>query len=473
MVLRVSTVLPPADGAADDPGPPLESVEELIAYFAAGEKPREDFRIGTEHEKFGFLRADKRPLPYEGPSGIEALLESIAAGSDADEGGAWQKVKDGGRTIALYRNNASISLEPGGQLELSGAPLKTLHETCDEVGEHLSIMKRASLPKGVGFIGIGFHPTARWEDMPTVPKSRYGIMQRYMPTRGKRGLDMMKRTTTVQANFDYGSEADMVRSVRTALVIAPLVTPLFANSPFVEGKPAGVVSERTRVWADTDPDRSGFPQCVLDDDFSYERWIDWVLDVPMYFIRRDGVHHDFAGASFRDFMSEAGLGGWRATLRDFEDHLTTVFPEVRLKRYLEVRSADCGPWSRICALPALYKGVLYDEQARDEAAALLEGASADELFDLQQDAAVRGFDAVFRGKSVHGYCERLVEISRAGLERLSARDGTRDETGFLRPLISVVEERRTFAERLLDKYRYEWGGDISRIWDEIEFFADE
>jgi glutamate--cysteine ligase len=473
MVPPVSTVLPPADGAADHPGPPLRNKGELIAYFAAGEKPREQFRVGTEHEKFGFMRADKSPLAYEGPSGIEALLQTIVAESADDAEGPWREVLDNGRLIALYRGAASISLEPGGQLELSGAPLKTLHETCEEVGEHLRILKRASLPKGVGFIGLGFHPTAACEDMPTVPKSRYGIMRRYMPTRGKRGLDMMKRTATVQANFDFASEGDMARSAKTAFLISPLITPLFANSPFVEGKPAGALSERTRVWADTDPDRSGYPQVMLDEGFGYERLVDWVLDVPMYFVRRDGVHHDFAGASFRQLMSEQGLGGYRATMRDFEDHLTTVFPEVRLKRYLEVRSADCGPWSRICALPALWKGVLYDEQAKDEAAGLLEGASGQELFELQQEAAVRGFDASFRGKSLHSYCERLLDISRGGLERIAASEGLQDETGFLRPLVTVVQERRTFAERLLDKYRDEWCGDISGIWNEIEFFAED
>ncbi len=466
----MSTVLPSGDGS-DDPGAPLDDLEPVYDYFRSGEKPRAAFRIGTEHEKFGFLRADHAPLPYEGPRGIEAILNAIAD-DPADEAQAgWQKVQEDGRTIALLKDRASISLEPGGQLELSGAPLQTLHETCEEVGEHLTLLKRASLPRGVGFIGIGFHPTARWEDMPTVPKSRYGIMRRYMPTRGTRGLDMMKRTCTVQANFDYESQADMVQTFRTALLIAPLVTPLFANSPFKEGKRSGALSERTLVWADTDPDRSGFLQGVLDEGFGYERWIEWVLDVPMYFIRRDGVHHDFAGASFREFM-RSGLGGYRATLRDFEDHLTTVFPEVRLKKFLEVRSADCGPWSRICALPALYKGVLYDERARDEAAALLEGASAKELFTLQQEAAVKGFAAELRGQSVHGLCARLLEIARAGLVRLAERDGTRDETGFLKPLVELVEARRTFAEFLLHKLEHEWDGDLSRLWHEIEFYGE-
>jgi glutamate--cysteine ligase len=276
----------------------------------------------------------------------------------------------------------------------------------------------------------------------------------------------------VQANFDYESEADMALTMRTAMLIAPLVTPLFANSPLREGAPSGVLSERTLVWADTDPDRSGFLDVTLKPGFGYEQWIEYVLDVPMYFIRRDGIHHDFAGASFREFL-RSGLGGFRATLRDFEDHLTTVFTEVRLKKFLEVRSADCGPWSRICALPALYKGVLYDERARTEAAALLDGATAAELFRLQQDAAVQGFDARFRGHTIHALCQSLVDISRAGLLRIAERDQIPDETSYLRPLITVVEERRTFAEKLLDKLRFEWDGNLDRLWSELEFFAED
>ncbi|MFZ9887628.1 MAG: glutamate--cysteine ligase [Myxococcota bacterium] len=466
----MSTVLPSSDGH-DDPGEPLVGLEPIYDYFRSGEKTRDRFAIGTEHEKFGFLRRGHEPLPYEGPSGIESILHQIAD-DDSDDQGAWRRVDEAGRTIALARGRATISLEPGGQLELSGAPLKTLHETCREVGEHLELLKLASLPRGVGFIGMGFHPTASWASIPSVPKGRYAIMERYMPTRGHRGLDMMKRTCTVQANFDYESEADMALTMRTAMLIAPLVTPLFANSPLREGAPSGVLSERTLVWADTDPDRSGFLDVTLKPGFGYEQWIEYVLDVPMYFIRRDGIHHDFAGASFREFL-RSGLGGFRATLRDFEDHLTTVFTEVRLKKFLEVRSADCGPWSRICALPALYKGVLYDERARTEAAALLDGATAAELFRLQQDAAVQGFDARFRGHTIHALCQSLVDISRAGLLRIAERDQIPDETAYLRPLITVVEERRTFAEKLLDKLRFEWDGNLDRLWSELEFFAED
>jgi glutamate--cysteine ligase len=268
--------------------------------------------------------------------------------------------------------------------------VRTIHETSAEVGRHLTLLRKVCLPRGIGFIGMGFHPTATWDEMPMVPKARYAVMIRYMPRVGARGLDMMKRTCTVQANYDWSSEQDFVQSYRTALVMQPLAAALFANSPFVEGKPSGALSERQRVWADTDRERAGFPQCVLDADFSYRKYVEWVLSVPMYFVRRDGAHHDVAGASFRTFMSPTGLIGHRATLRDWADHLTTLFPEVRAKRVLEVRSADCGPWSRICALPALHKGALYDARARDDVWALMDTPTSAELWALREDIALRG-----------------------------------------------------------------------------------
>jgi glutamate--cysteine ligase len=466
MVDPVSTVMP-TEGE-DDPGEPLEGTDALLAYFASGEKTRDAFRIGTEHEKFGFTRADREPLQFDGDHGIHAILDEIARESQHFEH-PYQRVQEDGNTIALFAGKASITLEPGGQLELSGAPLKYIRETCREVGEHLDLLKAACIPRGVGFIGIGFHPTATWAEMASVPKQRYGIMERYMPKVGSRGLDMMKRTATVQANFDYESEADMVASFQTALMVSPLVTALFANSTFVEGKPTGWVSERARVWGDTDPDRSGFPQLILDDGFGYEAWMNYVLDAPMYFVRRDGQHHDYAGASFREFMGP-GLDGHRATMRDFQDHLTTVFPEVRLKTYLEVRGADCGPWSRICALPALWKGLLYDPQARDAARALMETPTANELRVLHQDVARRGLDAEHRGHSVHALCAKLVDFAHGGLARLRD-DDSGDESTFLRPIVEVVERKETFGEWLVRKYEGEWARDLTRIYDEIEFWG--
>lgn len=466
----MSTVLPTE---SDDPGEPLRSSDELVAYLASAAKPRAQFRVGTEHEKFGFIRSTHAPLPFDGPNGIEAILETIAG-----EGG-WIRAQDGGRTIALFheQKSCSITLEPGGQLELSGAPVQTIHETSREVGEHLELLRRVCIPRGVGFIGMGFHPTATWNEMPLVPKARYAVMMRYMPRVGARGLDMMKRTATVQANYDWANETDLAKRARASLSVAPLVAALFANSPFVEGKPSGALSERQRVWADTDPARSGFPAVLLDEHFSYERYIDWVLSVPMYFVRRDGLHHDVAGASFRTFMAEGLVVEGqrvRATLRDFADHLTTLFPEVRIKRVLEVRSADCGPWSRICALPALYKGILYDDEARDAAIALMDGVNSTELSALRADVAVRGYKAELRGSSILERCGRLVDIARAGLARIGASDGdVQDETPYLRTLAESVQRGETFAERLLRHHRERWHGDLSRIWEEVEFFHDD
>ena len=467
----MSTVLPTE---RDDPGEPLRSVDELLGWFASAEKPRDRFRVGTEHEKFGFMRAGgaHKPLPFDGPDGIEQILHAIAL-----EPG-WVKAEDGGRTIALFRadGSASITLEPGGQVELSGAPVKTIHDTCREVGEHLALLRRICLPRGIGFIGMGFHPTATWAEMPTVPKSRYAIMQRYMPQVGQRGLDMMKRTATVQTNYDWSDEVDLVKSYQAALVVSPLVAALFANSPFVEGRPSGALSERQRVWADTDKNRAGFPACILEKGFGYARYVQWVLDVPMYFVRRDGIHHDVAGASFRAFVSDGlVIDGQRvrATVRDFADHVTTLFPEVRLKRVLEVRSADCGPWSRICALPALYKGVLYDDEARAASFALMDGATVDELSAVRRDVAERGYRAEFRGERILEKCAALVEIANAGLVRIGAKDGRRgDESRYLRTLAESTAAGETFAERLLRLYRDKWHGDLNRLWDEVEFFHE-
>ena len=464
----------------DDPGEPLSGTEPLLSFFSTAAKPRDRFRIGTEHEKFGFLRVPgaevQPPLPYEGPRSIESIFQAILDDVGEQKTGAWTPALDRGRIIALFKGDASITLEPGGQFELSGAPFHTVHETCAEVNSHLKLLRRVCLPLDVGFIGLGFHPTASFDELPLVPKARYDIMQRYMPLVGKRGLDMMKRTATVQANFDWEDEADMVATFQTALVIAPLAAALFANSPFVDGKPSGHVSERQAVWDDTDPDRSGFPSLILERDFSYERYLDWVLDVPMYFVRRDGIHHDVAGASFRSFLHEGLIIDGetvRATLRDFSDHLTTIFPEVRMKRVIEVRSADCGPWSRVCALPALYKGVLYDVESRAKAYALMDSPTSAELVALRADVAVNGYRATYRGRTVLSLCEELLELSRAGLARFGAKNWRgQDESRFLEPLNDSVGRGLTFGEMLLEKYRGPWKESLASLWDEVEFWPD-
>jgi glutamate--cysteine ligase len=459
----------------DDPGAPLHEVDQLVEFFRGAEKPPSAFRVGTEHEKFGFFRAPgierPTPLPYEGPRGIEAIFRRIMA-EPAEQARPWVPATDDGRIVALFRGAESITLEPGGQLELSGAPLRTIHETRDELIAHLQLLERVCAPLDVGFIGLGFHPTATWDELPMVPKARYAIMRRYMPTVGTRGLDMMKRTATVQANFDWQSEADLASSARTALAVSPLVSALFASAPFYEGRPSGAVSERQLVWADTDQARSGYPQVMLDDDFSYERYIDWVLSVPMYFIRREGLHHDVAGASFRSFMSEGlVVDGVRvqATLRDFSDHLTTIFPEVRIKRVLEVRAADSGPGPRLCALPALYKGLLYDPKARDDAWALMETPTSAELQAVRADVARHGMTARFRGRTVQSLCERLVGLAADGLARIDHRDARgRTEAILLTPLEETLHTGETFAESLLRRFRGPWRGSLSPLWSELE-----
>jgi glutamate--cysteine ligase len=465
---------------ADDPGEPLQRIDDLVETFRSAEKPVSAFRVGTEHEKFGFLRvpgaAAQPPLPFDGPRGIESILQAIvndpAERAAADE--AWVPALDRGRIIALFKGKESITLEPGGQFELSGAPFHTVHETNDEVVAHMKLLGRICEPKGVGFIGMGFHPTATWDELPMVPKARYEIMTRYMPRVGHRGLDMMKRTATVQANYDWENEADLVAGYQMALGVSPLVAALFASAPFYEGKPSGAVSERQKVWTDTDPDRSGFPQAILDKDFSYERYVDWVLSVPMYFVRRDGHHHDVAGASFRTFMTEGlDVDGRRvkATMRDWDDHLTTIFPEVRMKRVLEVRSADCGPADRVSALPALYKGLLYDHEARDAARALMDAPTGAELSTLRASVAVVGFAATYRGRGVLAMCQELLDIARGGLQRLNCLNARgQDESVFLAPLEATVSSGKTYAEYLLDLYRGPWGGSLAPLWHEVEFW---
>ncbi|HEY1099794.1 MAG TPA: glutamate-cysteine ligase family protein [Myxococcota bacterium] len=463
----------------DDPGQPLRGVDELIETFVTAEKPRSAFRVGTEHEKFGFVRgADGvvSPLPYDGPQGIEAILTAIADDPIEKASTTWTPAFDHGRVIALFGDNkASITLEPGGQFELSGAPLATIHEVADETDAHLALLQRIAGARGVGFIGMGFQPTSTWAALPLVPKERYGIMQRYMPTVGHRGLDMMKRTATVQANYDWADEAHMVQSYRMALAVSPLISALFASGPFYEGKPSGVVSERQLVWSDTDPDRSGYPQVVFDDGFSYETYVEWVLSVPMYFVRRNGQHHDVAGASFRTFMTDGlDVDGVRvkATLRDWADHLTTLFPEVRMKRVLEVRSADCGPRDRIIALPALYKGLLYDDMASAAALALMDSPSSRELAAFRTAIAREGFKATYRGRSAQALSEQLLDIASAGLARLGATNAAGDdERRYLAPLVDSVSRGATFADDLLARYRGAWNGDITRIWDELSFYA--
>ena len=412
------TVLSEADA-------PLTTKAELVAYLETGSRPQAEWRIGTEHEKFGFTKADLRPLPYEGPHGIRAMLEGL-------QRFGWAPVREGGKVIALRQDGQSVTLEPGGQLELSGAAVETLHQTCDEVHDHLNQVRTVADEIDVAFMGVGFQPKWRREDMPVMPKGRYSIMREYMPKRGNLGLDMMFRTCTVQVNLDFASEADMVRKFRVGLALQPIATALFANSPFIEGQPNGFLSYRSHIWTDTDPDRTGILPFVFEDGMGFERYADYALDVPMYFVYRDGAYIDASGQSFRDFLAGklAALPGERPRLRDWEDHLTTPFPEVRLKRFLEMRGADGGPWRRLCALPALWVGLLYDQGALDAAWDLVKGWTPEEHQALRAEVPRHAFKTVFRDRTVGDLAREVLAIARALFTRArSMRPGIWSRAG--------------------------------------------
>ncbi len=449
---------------AQSGGAPISSRDELVAYLEAGCRPRADWRIGTEHEKFAYTLDDLRPLPYEGPRGIRALLEGLA------EYDGWRPVFEGDSVVALIGDNhESVTLEPGGQVELSGAPLLSIHDTCREVNEHLRQVKAVAQPLEIGLLGMGFQPKWRREDIPWMPKGRYGIMRDYMPKVGGMGLDMMLRTCTVQVNLDFASEADMVRKFRVGVALQPVATALFANSPFVDGKPSGFLSQRSHVWTDTDPDRTGILPFVFEAGMGFERYVDYVLDVPMYFVYRDGRYIDAAGQSFRDFMAGRlpALPGERPTINDWADHLTTVFPEVRLKRYLEMRGADGGPWRRLCALPALWTGLLYDDAALDACWELVADWRLEEHEFLRREVPRRGLKTPFRDGTVQGLARRVVNIAREGLARRAKVDVSgRDETCFLTPLVEIAESGETPAEALLRDYRTRWGGSVDPVFRE-------
>ena len=435
---------------------PVTDASELAAWLEAGGKPKADWRIGTEHEKFGFRLEDLAPLPYEGERGVRAILERLA-------GRGWTPVREDGRPIALRRGGQSITLEPGGQIELSGAPLETVHRTCDEANGHLDELRPLGEELGVGFLGVGMQPKWRRADIPVMPKARYDIMRAYMPRRGALGLDMMLRTCTVQTNLDFDSEADMVRKFRVGLALQPVATALFAASPFVDGRPSGYLSTRAHVWSDTDPDRCGVPACAFESGMGFEAYTEYALDTPMYFVRRGGRYIDAAGRSFRDFLAGRlpELPGERPTLDDWEGHLTTIFTEVRLKRYLEMRGADGGPWSMICALPAFWAGLLYDGGALSEAEALVAGWGRADVERLRAAAARRGLEAEHEGRTLRDAARDALAIARRGLKRRARLDrGGADETGFLSRLDAIAEEGRPLARAMLESYDGEWGGTV-------------
>jgi len=443
--------------------PPIETRDDLIAPMQQGEKPREAWRIGTEHEKLVYRTATNAAPSYDEDGGIRDLLLAL-------ERFGWQPIEEDGNVIAMGGPDGAVSLEPAGQLELSGAPLETLHQTCAETGRHLDQVKAIGKETGTGFLGLGMWPDKRRDELPIMPKGRYAIMLRHMPRVGTMGLDMMLRTCTIQVNLDYGSEADMAKKFRTSLALQPLATALFANSPFTEGKPNGFLSYRSHIWSDTDPQRTGMIPFVFDEDFGYERYVDYMLDVPMYFVFRDGRYIDAAGQSFRDFLDGRlpALPGEKPTASDWWDHLSTAFPEVRMKSFLEMRGADGGPWNRICALPAFWVGLLYDDAALDAAWDLVKGWSMEEREALRTAVPKLALDApVPGGRRLGDLAREVLPIARAGLtarRRLNASGDS--EAGFLEPLEEIVASGKVPAQRLLDKFNGPWTGDISRVYEE-------
>lgn len=441
--------------------------DELVAYLASGCKPESQWKMGTEHEKFGYRLDDLRPLPYAGERGIRAILTGLA-----DRFG-WRPVIEDGLPIALLDDTgASITLEPGGQLELSGALLDNIHQTCSEVNTHLTQVQSVSEPLDIAFLGMGFQPKWRREDMEWMPKARYRIMREYMDKVGTMGQDMMARTCTVQVNLDFGSEADMVHKFRTSLALQPVATALFANSPFTDGKPNGYVSYRSHVWEDTDPDRTGMLPFVFDGDMGFEKYTDYMLDVPMYFVYRDGVYIDASGQSFRDFLRGKlpALPGEQPTFKDWEDHLTTAFPEVRLKRFLEMRGADGGPWGRLCALPAIWAGLLYHQPSLDAAWDIARDWSMEERLKLREDVPRLGLKATIRGRTVQAIAKDVIELANDGLVARGRLNAAGDnETGFLNPLRDVAESGVTPAERKVKLYHGVWNGSVDPIFTECAY----
>ena len=436
---------------------PIEGQGDLLEYFRESETPREDWRVGTEHEKVGVYADTGDRVPFEGPYGIGVLLDKIAVAA------GWDPVEERGKTIALLKDGASVTLEPGGQIELSGAPLRTSRETCREFNAHVDLVKELSDEFGIAWLGLGIDPFHEVSDIPTMPKSRYDIMRSYLPTRGGLALDMMHATATVQANFDYQDEADMISKMRTALVATPIISALFANSSISGGKENGFVSKRLIIWRDTDPDRCGLLPFAFDPDFGYESYMNWALDIPLFFVVREGAYHAGDGVTFREFMAK----GWhdlRPTVGDWDTHLTTLFPDVRLKRIIEVRGADTVPRDLICALPAVWKGILYDEGAREATWELLGETSFTELDASQLDVAKRGLRAELGNRKVLDLARELVTHSAEGLRAIAeAGETDQDERVFLEPLFEQIEKGKSPGEEIADRWRGEWGRSRQRL----------
>ncbi|MFD2251983.1 glutamate--cysteine ligase [Pseudochelatococcus lubricantis] len=447
---------------------PIESRHELVEFIARGCRPADEWRLGTEHEKIPFYRNGHGPVPYAGDNGIRALLDGLARRT------GWEPITEGDMPIGLFDpvGGGAISLEPGGQFELSGAPLRTVHETRAELESHLADVKAVAEPLGIAFLTLGMSPLWTRGETPVMPKGRYRIMSAYMPKVGQLGLDMMFRTATVQVNLDFGSEADMVRKLRVSLALQPLATALFANSPFTEGRPNGFLSARSNIWRDTDADRTGMLAFAFEDGMGFERYVDWMLDVPTYFVKRGDTYHDVAGRSFRDLLEGRmpGLEGERATLSDWANHLSTVFPEVRLKQFLEMRGSDAGPVPMLLAEPALWAGLLYDRNALDAAWDIVRGWSAEERQALRDAAPVQGLAATIRGRSLRDIGREVMALARAGLKARAFRDDAgEDETRYLDPLDAILARGLTQAEDLLVLWEGQWGRSVEPAFGKCVF----
>ena len=446
----------------------IEKPEQMVDYLASGCKPKADWRIGTEHEKFGYCKDTLKPLPYSGERSILTVLEGLR-----DEYG-WAPILEAGNLIGLNKNGANVSLEPGGQLELSGAPLETIHETCDEVNTHLREVRSVADRVGVGFIGLGAAPTWHHEEMPVMPKGRYKLMTDYMDQVGSMGKSMMYRTCTVQVNLDFSSEADMVQKMRVALALQPVATALFANSPFFEGRLNGHRSWRSRIWRDLDADRTGMLPFVFEDGFGFEAWVDYALDVPMYFVYRDGKYLNALGQSFRDFLKGQlpALPGQIPTLGDWADHLTTIFPEARVKQFIEMRGADGGPWRRLCALPAFWVGLCYDQTTLDAAWDLVKDWDAETRENLRIAASQNGLNASVDGINFSELAKEVVALAHQGLEkrgRKGANGLLANETHFLNALHDTLASGKSPADELIDLYNTEWQQDVSPIFKAMSY----
>ncbi len=447
---------------------PIESRDELIAWFAAGAKPKAQWRVGTEHEKFPFTVEGHEPVPYEGRRSIRSLLVGMQHLL------GWEPITDRENIIGLadVTGGGAISLEPGGQFELSGAPLETIHQTASELTAHLAQLREIAAPLGIGFLGLGMSPKWTRAQTPTMPKSRYKIMTAYMPKVGRYGLDMMYRTCTVQANMDFSSEADMVKKLRVSLALQPVATALFANSPFTETRPNGFLSFRSEIWRDTDNARAGMLPFAFESGMGFERYVDYALDVPMYFVKREDEYIDVSGMSFRDLLAGKlpGHGNLRATVSDWANHISSIFPEVRLKRYLEMRGADSGPWARLTALPAFWVGILYDEASLDAAWDLVKGWSAEDRQRLRDDVPRAALAAKVAGRSVLDLAKECLALSAAGLQRRNFRDSEgRDETRYLAPLQEIVARGTSPAEVLLEKYNGPWQRSVEPVFTEAAY----